>query len=274
MIIAACSLSLMSSAHAEGCDTFDGCDHADVTAGAKEFSGAVFVAGRDGVAKHLGGEQASSCEGCEWRLVPACSGNGHDADNNCGAAAFSCPDPAILYLVYLRKPTEGFRLVGEECIYPGGEPVSGADIAAAVAARADDYVPLTLPTLSIQPAGNVVTRKPAIFFTEPQTVAPVTIGVIGNAFRVTISPRIKEWRWDFGDGSPVLTTTSPGAAYPHHDITHTYADRAARRVSLTAVWTGDYTIAGIAGTLNAGDVARTATRAITVQEARAQLIGG
>ncbi|MHB1063721.1 MAG: zinc transporter [Georgenia sp.] len=54
-----------------------------------------------------------------------------------------------------------------------------------------------------------------------------------------------DFTWDFGDGSPPVTTTDPGAPWPDHTVGHTYTQaQDAAQVTLTTRWAGVFDVAG------------------------------
>ncbi len=72
-----------------------------------------------------------------------------------------------------------------------------------------------------------------------------------------------------------MTTTDPGAAYPHHTVAHIYEKPADRvEITLTTTWSGQFRITG---TPDWTDVSGTATTSSTadplrVYEARSRLV--
>lgn len=70
------------------------------------------------------------------------------------------------------------------------------------------------------------------------------------------------YSWDFGDGSPLLETSSPGRPYPYQNLAHVYTSAAeAVTVSVTTTWQGEFQLNG------AGPWYPVATYATTVAEA-------
>ncbi|HEX6150783.1 PKD domain-containing protein, partial [Nocardioides sp.] len=82
-----------------------------------------------------------------------------------------------------------------------------------------------------------------------------------------------EYTWHFGDGTS-STTSSPGAAYPDLDVTHTYEDPGRVAPSVDTTYTGRYRVNGdawqeIPGSLTvAGE-----PEALRVRSASPQLVG-
>ncbi len=74
---------------------------------------------------------------------------------------------------------------------------------------------------------------------EPQTLA-TTVG--GTPVELRATP--VEWRWDFGDKSKPLTTTTPGGPYPDKTVTHVYTRLDTYQVTLTTTWQGQWRLAG------------------------------
>lgn len=141
---------------------------------------------------------------------------------------------------------------------------------------AEDFrrLPLPAPTLNVQPARSwVLVNKETIVYTDP-AVVHLTTDLLGYPMEVEATP--SRFAYDFGDGSASLTTTSPGAPWPHQDTSHVYRRLGTRTITLTTTWTGRYRVVG---TTVWHDVAGTATTTATsapfeVQELRAHLVAG
>src|SRR5206468_1583314 len=74
--------------------------------------------------------------------------------------------------------------------------------------------------------------------TEPTTQAVTLLGQ-----RVEIEATPQSWVWHYGDGGSD-TTSSPGAAYPDLEVTHTYLDAVQVSPSVDTVYSGRYRING------------------------------
>lgn len=108
---------------------------------------------------------------------------------------------------------------------------------------AEDFrrLPLTPAPLHTQPPGGQhLVNLPTIAYTTA-TTQTLTTDLLGHPIEVQATPTT--YTWDFGDGT-VLTTTHPGAPYPHHDITHTYPRTGTWTITLTTTWTGHYRLTG------------------------------
>ena len=141
---------------------------------------------------------------------------------------------------------------------------------------AEDFrrLPLPAPALTVQPArGWVLVNKDTIVYTDP-AVVHLTTDLLGYPMEVEATP--SRFTYDFGDGSAPLSTTSPGAPWPHQDTAHVYRQLGTRAITLTTTWSGRYRVVG---TTVWHDVNGTATTTATsapfeVQELRAYLVGG
>ncbi|MDT0275078.1 hypothetical protein [Blastococcus goldschmidtiae] len=96
-----------------------------------------------------------------------------------------------------------------------------------------------LPTKQ-QPPGNGLVGLPVIFFTDGPTTQTFTLDIRG--FTVDITATATTFTWHTGDGTD-LTTTSPGAPYPDHTISHDYAS-GSYTASLTTTWTATFSVDG------------------------------
>ncbi|HZG93491.1 MAG TPA: hypothetical protein VEZ46_02155 [Mycobacteriales bacterium] len=180
--------------------------------------------------------------------------------------------------VYMRSPASPvFVLVDTVCITPGSPIVTAEQLAAAAqSAFTEDDVPV--PTFAVQPnRPQVVLRKPVIgWITNHQTIDDPSFT---EAYGIRIALRAyPEYHWDFdadGDslGAALPPTRQPGAPYPSQDVSYTYAAKGDYRISVQAVWHGEFQIAGLAGwTTIAGTPTQTSLpHAVDVREARAVL---
>lgn len=103
-------------------------------------------------------------------------------------------------------------------------------------------LPLTPSAPQVQPAdGRNLVNVDLIALTDP-AAQTLTTTVLGVAVTVRATPTT--FTWDFGDGTAPLTTTDPGAPWPHPTITHPYTAPGTYAVTLSTTWTGQYQVAG------------------------------
>lgn len=97
--------------------------------------------------------------------------------------------------------------------------------------------------------------------------------LLGYDFEVQATP--SSYRWDFGDGHPV-TTSTPGRPYPAKDVAHTYRRAGTQHVTLTVTWSGRYRVVGTTGWQDVEGTATTtaSTPEFTVVERRSRLVTG
>ena len=69
------------------------------------------------------------------------------------------------------------------------------------------------------PGGRTLVNLDTNFYTDNTEVARIPVSLVQA--RVVVSARPIAYRWHFGDGTSV-TTTSPGAPYPDLDVAHVY----------------------------------------------------
>ncbi len=96
-----------------------------------------------------------------------------------------------------------------------------------------------LPTRQ-QPPGNALVGLPVVFFTDGPTTQTFTLDIRG--FTVDITATATGFTWHTGDGTD-LTTTTPGAPYPRHTISHDYAT-GTYTAALTTTWTATFSVDG------------------------------
>lgn len=101
---------------------------------------------------------------------------------------------------------------------------------------------LPLPQLPTQqqPPGDALVGLPVIFYTDGPTTQTFTLDIRG--FTVDIAARATGFTWHTGDGTQ-LTSTSPGAPYPDHTISHDYRS-GSYSASLTTTWTATFSVDG------------------------------
>jgi PKD repeat protein len=72
---------------------------------------------------------------------------------------------------------------------------------------------------------------------------PVTLPTELLGFPVRVRATPARFHWRFGDGT-TLTTRDSGAPYPDMTTTHTYTQPRKARITLTTIYTGEYSVAG------------------------------
>ncbi|WP_409141834.1 hypothetical protein [Cellulosimicrobium sp. RS] len=153
-----------------------------------------------------------------------------------------------------------------------GSCVGAADLAAEAEAAFRQLTIAPPPVVVQPPDGWTVVNVPTITYTEPaEQVLDTTL--LGIPVQIRATPR--SFTWDYGDGSGPVTTTDPGAAYPHHTVAHTYGQPADRvTITLTTTWSGQFRITGTPDWTDVTGTATTTTAAdpLQVYEARSRLV--
>ncbi|MBD5785080.1 hypothetical protein IF650_02700 [Cellulosimicrobium terreum] len=128
------------------------------------------------------------------------------------------------------------ELVGDEgCVTP-------ADL---VEEAAREFATLEIEASQIvvqPPDGWTLVNVPTITYTQDtEQVLPATL--LGIPVEIRATP--EEFAWDYGDGSDLLVTGDPGAAYPEESVTHTYAQPVESvTIGLRTTWSGQFRIVG------------------------------
>lgn len=104
----------------------------------------------------------------------------------------------------------------------------------------------------VQPAGRTLVNLDTIVYTDPTTVTDTTVQLLG--FPVLVEATPMSYTWNFGDGTPPLTTTSPGAPYPSKEITHRYRRRGSVNVLVTTHYAARFNVASTGWQYVAGTV--------------------
>ncbi len=126
------------------------------------------------------------------------------------------------------------------------DPATGPSAAAIAASAATEFrrLPLASGGIVIQPArGWTLVNVDTIVLTDP---APQTVDTTILGIPVTVRATPTRYAWSFGDGTPALVTTEPGAVWPNPTVTHAYRTAGTRTITLTTQWAGEFRVAGSA----------------------------
>ncbi|WP_324649883.1 hypothetical protein [Georgenia sp. H159] len=97
-------------------------------------------------------------------------------------------------------------------------------------------------SLEIQPDQPwVLVNTDTIVLTDSAEHVLVT-QVLGYDVDVRVTPVL--FTWDFGDGSPPLTGTDPGAPWPNHTVSHAYGEAGVVSISLRTEWDAAFRVEG------------------------------
>lgn len=163
---------------------------------------------------------------------------------------FGCAEgtAAVTPMKYRTRPRgstaaewSGWRLLVGPCV-PVREPRDDLDEAVARELRS---VKIPAKQARIAPVTSwFAIQTPMTYFTDPG-LERMTVTVLGTAVELELTPAT--FAWDPGDGSPVIVTAEPGAAYPDQTTTHSYTRKGTYRVTLTVTWTGRFRVVGTDG---------------------------
>jgi hypothetical protein len=223
----------------------------------------------------VGSGSGSACDGCEWSLVPDCQGDAAPenpaGDGLCTRATATCGEPgSVRYRVYFRSGRDtAFRVVDVVCLGGGQQPVTAAQLAAALREPFEKLVPPQRP--GYQPGNGALVQLPTIFYAGQPTSVRGSVDVLGFRVGIEATPM---WTWAFERGV-AQDFAVPGAPWPNKDVTYTYTTTGARQVSVVTTWRGRFTVDG-AGPYEIAEpvVQRSAPLAVPVVQARSQLVQG
>lgn len=108
--------------------------------------------------------------------------------------------------------------------------------------------PFKRPVLVIQPPGGKTLIRLDTFFEASFPGSGYgrgdvhTVTLLGRSVRIRVSSA--GYRWDFGDGSPALSSSSAGGPWPDGDVRHVYARPGEYTVQAAALYRGDYSVDG------------------------------
>ncbi len=215
----------------------------------------------------------------EYDYRPACSAT-------CALPGFAQADAACTgrggdyYFVASRPVGTQAWEIGTDIVCLTPDQTLGYD-PAQLAAYMNQYfqrLPLPTPGLKVAPADNAVVNLPEIVSADEPAQTRWVVEVAPFP-RVVLDATVS-WEWDFGDGS-ALRTASPGRPFDPSDpdidgyLTHTYTEaKDAYQVSVTAVWTATYTVAGQDGGFAVeGAVERTSSLQLRAADYASVLVG-
>ncbi len=159
-----------------------------------------------------------------------------------GTVSRTCADgTAALDPLFRREidPATGAFIGPWQQVDSGGCP---EDPPVTVVLTAADFsrLPLTPSAPQIQPAdGRGLVNADLIVYTDPgtQTLTTTVLGV-----PVTVRATPTRFAWDFGDGTPALVTSDPGAPYPRQTVARPYTSPGTYRLTLSTTWAGTYQV--------------------------------
>ncbi|MFI7064929.1 PKD domain-containing protein [Kribbella sp. NPDC050124] len=97
-------------------------------------------------------------------------------------------------------------------------------------------------SVKVQPKDRTLVNLDTIVYTDASRVSTNTVTLLG--FPVVVEATPMSYSWSFGDGSPVLRTTTPGKPYPSKEITHKYMKKGSVGLSLTTNYAARFNVAG------------------------------
>jgi len=104
-------------------------------------------------------------------------------------------------------------------------------------------------SLIVEPGGLTVQPDQPWVLVNTDTVAMTDAAehvlgtqVLGLEVDVRVTPAL--YTWDFGDGSPPITGTDPGAPWPDHTVSHVYRTAGDVTISLRTEWDAAFRVEG------------------------------
>ena len=205
-------------------------------------------------------QSSSSGDGHTWVVTLQCGNGGICMD------LVKCADgdqSGLWHDVYMDGED-----VGDVCV--PDETVDQVNIAQLVVR---EFKRLSWPSSALQvqpPGGDTLVNLETIFYTDNSAATLRQLRLAGRD--VTIEATPTTYTWDFGDGT-TKATTSPGHAYPDHDVFHVYASTGEVAARVDTTYSGRFRIGGgdwqpIPDTLTVGGP----SVAMVILEAKPQLV--
>lgn len=96
-------------------------------------------------------------------------------------------------------------------------------------------------SVKVQPSGKTIVNMATVVYTDDSKVSTTTVTLLG--FPVVVEATPISYTWDFGDGSPTVTTSTPGKPYPDAEITHKYKKREGVGITVTTNYAARFNVA-------------------------------
>lgn len=206
-----------------------------------------------------GGPVASGARRLDVTATPGCPGNDPNQpdrsyDVACSYMSTFCESVgdrgSWLVWVWSRPAGSKVRWVksGFVCRSPQQVQAATPGLSRALVQRAFRQVHFAHPAVHVQPEGNVTLVNLATYYQvvwpvegfEPGEVASVRL--LGRTVR--LRPRLISYTYRFGDGAVQGPTSDAGGPYPSGRVRHAYTRTGVVPVSVQALYTGDYQLAG------------------------------
>ncbi|MEN2744211.1 PKD domain-containing protein [Sinomonas halotolerans] len=163
-----------------------------------------------------------------------------------------------------RKPNAQWERLDQSCLYPGKPPQRPGDVVIAVTEKQLRELPIVAPKLGTQPGRHTLKGAETNIYADPAEQS-FSITILGRKVDIKVTP--SEYRWDYGDGT-TLVTRYPGGPVPEERwgektvTSHIYTATGDFTVGLTTVFTGEFSVDGgpyqpIAGTAEIPSAPRT-----------------
>lgn len=167
-----------------------------------------------------------------------------------GGAERYCPPTLYTHGIYREIITECDGAGGTELV-PFFEPVDGQEADPAEAPQRQVFVVTRedVQSLLVNPGSLVIQPDQFWVLVNTDTIVMTDAAehvlntqVLGYDVDVRVTPAL--FTWDFGDGSPPVTGTDPGAPWPNHTVSHAYSEAGTVSISLRAEWDAAFRVEG------------------------------
>lgn len=182
--------------------------------------------------------RGASCPGCRWKVTMPCLSDDDHQDAACRGILLGCPQGREIKRAWLATAGGDFEPVGLFCP-SDGEAVSVAEATATVRGSFINHLPALRPVCQ-PPRGAIVGI--GVHCRSGQPSAQATWQELLVGYRVRTQARA-HWRWTFHEPAGAVASavsSSPGRPYPEPGVRHTFSSAGGARVTVQALWDGQF----------------------------------
>lgn len=145
-----------------------------------------------------------------------------------------------------RNPGASWERLEQACLYPGKPPERPGDVVIAVTEKQLRELPIKASKVGSQPGRHTLKGSETNIYAEPADQS-FSIEIVGKKVDIRVKPT--EYRWNYGDGTSLVTAVPggpvPEARWGEETVTsHVFNATGDVSVGLTTVFTGEFSVDG------------------------------